>query len=130
MQLRFILKTFILLFWLSAGSTVFAQQTATLSDVDVPAEFPGGRHAMTQWIAENLSIPESLNDVFPSHLNSSFTVEADGRLTEIRIHHSGSEEVNRYLAGLVKSMPRWIPAQKNGQPVRSDYHLSVIVCRK
>lgn len=96
--------------------------------VDHPAEFPGGSNEMTLWIKNNLTFPTSNEDDIVSHFVASFIVEPDGRLSEIRVIRGGSQEVNRCIAGTIKSMPHWKPATLNGAVVRSKYHLTCNIC--
>ncbi len=110
------------------GSAQTADSVYTV--VDHPAEFPGGSSEMMSWIRNNMTFPNTTEDDVVSSFVASFIVEPDGRLSEIRVIRGGSAEVNRCIAGTIKSMPHWKPATLNGTVVRSRYHLSTNICLK
>jgi hypothetical protein len=125
------MKVYLLFVLLLITSGSFAQTADSVyTVVDHPAEFPGGSNEMTLWIKNNLTFPTSNEDDIVSHFVASFIVEPDGRLSEIRVIRGGSQEVNRCIAGTIKSMPHWKPATLNGVVVRSKYHLTCNICFK
>lgn len=121
------MRTYLLLFAFFVVSPLFSQETDSIyTYVDQSAEFPGGNHEMLRWLHDNFSIPDSLFlEEPPSSMYFSFVVETDGRLTQIRVKKSFNPEVDRYLAGMIKSMPRWNPAVHQGKTVRSQYNLPI-----
>lgn len=121
------MRTYLLLFAFFAVCPLFSQETDSIyAYADQPAEFPGGNGEMQRWLHDNLYIPDSIFvEEPPSGMYFSFVVETDGRLTQIRVKKSFSPEVDRHLAGMIKSMPRWKPAVHQGKTVRSQYTLPV-----
>jgi len=126
MMLKYILFSCLL----SISSGVFAQSDSVCTYVDVPAHFPGDSKSLHLWIIENLTYPDSLrlNEHFVTHFSVSFIVETDGRLTEIRVIQPDDIAWNRHVAGVIKSMPRWVPGKVEGVNVRSKVHLPIILC--
>ncbi|HLP54905.1 MAG TPA: energy transducer TonB [Fluviicola sp.] len=122
---------FLLLAFLLMVNGSFAQTADSVYlVVDHPAEFPGGSAEMLTWIRNNMTFPDTEEDNIVSSFVASFIVEPDGKLSQIRVIKGGSPEINRIIAGTIKSMPRWKPATLNGVIVRSQYHLPVNICFK
>lgn len=92
----------------------------------VPAQFPGGDSALNAFISANLHYPElALRDLEESRSSVRFVVERDGSLYLIE----GCREDNYGFCAetqrLFSLMPRWLPAIKDGKPVRSGAYFTV-----
>jgi len=57
----------------------------------------------------------------------TFIVEEDGSLTNIKIIDSNSPSYHSEIVRVIKSMPKWNPARKNGIPVRSIFSMPVSI---
>lgn len=87
---------------------------------DVEAGFPGGAAAMKQFLIENTKYPEISRQMGDQgKVYVKFVVERDGSISGIEIIKSVSKELDREAKRVVRSMPRWSPGEKNGEPVRS-----------
>lgn len=126
------MKRLILMCVLLCSALAYGQETDSIHVVvDEPPRFPGGQAALTNWLAENVSVPDSLrNDEHVSHMVISFVVEKDGTLTHIRTNISHHPDLSRHIAGTIKSMPKWTPGRHQGVIVRAKYHLPIMVCAK
>lgn len=96
--------------------------------VDEPAQFPGGKDAMNNYLKEHLTLPQTISDGTVSEkIFVKFIVSQKGEISSVSIVrgfadcHECSEEVIK----VVKAMPTWTPAKVNGQIVRSLYTLSL-----
>src|SRR5690606_36768625 len=58
---------------------------------------------------------------------TTFVVEKDGSLTNIKIKESNEPSFNSEIIRVIKLMPKWNPATENGVPVRSDFTLPIII---
>lgn len=88
--------------------------------------FPDGPQAMSQFIADHLQYPENAKkDSIQGKVFVSFNVEKDGTLTDIKVIRSVSPELDHEACRLVNSMPKWIPAIKDGVPTSARYVLPV-----
>lgn len=101
-----------------------AAQDTTKADVIVQPSFRGGISALYQYISDNFAYPEqaakrSVNGT----MEVEFTVERSGDITNVGILQGLDFSVDDEILRLLKAMPRWIPATKNGVPVR--YKLSM-----
>jgi Gram-negative bacterial tonB protein. len=52
-----------------------------------------------------------------------FVVEKDGTISTINVLRSVCEALDKESIRVVRAMPKWIPAQDEGQPCRSYYQL-------
>lgn len=50
-----------------------------------------------------------------------FVVEKDGSVTGARLVENYSEKIENAVIGMLMSMPRWTPGQKDGEVVRTGY---------
>jgi periplasmic protein TonB len=57
----------------------------------------------------------------------SFVVETDGSLSDLNVLKAENKEYGNQAIEILKSMPKWIPAELNGNPVRSLYTLPITI---
>ena len=55
----------------------------------------------------------------------SFIVEADGRISTIRIKKSLDKIIDDGVIKIIAHAPRWIPGMQSGKPVRVTYTIPV-----
>ncbi len=116
-----------------ASEKVNCQKSDTLFiEVDELAGFPGGVNKLTEFMSLNLSKSIRLEVAknkrsYIRHLPvlASFVVEKDGLLTNIDIELEADSSFAAEAGRIVALMPKWIPAKKNGQPVRSQITLPI-----
>lgn len=96
-------------------------------------EFPGGSAELKRFVAAQLKYPElALINRDQGRVYVSFVVEADGRLSGIEVQRGVTPELDAEAIRIISSMPRWIPAQHNGEniPVRCRMPITFSVDRK
>jgi len=96
--------------------------------VDVYPEYPNGNKiALPIFIHKNAKYPqEAKENNWEGDVDVAFIVEKDGSLTNIRIRRSSGHSIlDEEALRLVKSMPKWKPAQKNGKNVRTKFRIPV-----
>jgi protein TonB len=110
--------------------TTFAQNTNQVQKIDssiivdfpdVEARFPGGPKALHKWFQENLVFPDVAIELDNQYIvYVQFVIEIDGSITNIRLAKKlHEEEFNSEAKRLMSIMPKWIPAEVKGVPVRS-----------
>ena len=87
-----------------------------MEEVDVKPEYPKGIQAFYQFIAKNYLTPEKSG--LKGKILITFVIEKDGSINEIKVlqdigYGTGDEAVR-----VMKKSLNWIPAQKDGKPVR------------
>ena len=55
-----------------------------------------------------------------------FIVDTDGSIVEPQIVKKVDPYLDREALNVISIMPKWIPAEKNGQKVRARYTLPII----
>jgi len=98
-----------------------------LTDIDKEPEFPGGQAAFNKFVADNLKYPTiARENGVEGTVVLNFVVEEDGRITNIEIRRDIGNGCGTEAMRLVRAMPKWVPGQHNGRPVRVMYTLPVL----
>jgi protein TonB len=93
--------------------------------IEKPPMFPGGQKAFYKFLAENLKWPKSDDGDTQGRVIISFVVEKDGSLTGFKVERSLGKDFNAEALRVLKKSPKWIPAMKNGKPVRIKYAVPI-----
>ena len=64
---------------------------------------------------------------YQGQVGVEFIVECDGSLSDIRINRRSDDSLNKEAIRLVKKMPKWNPAYKDGKAVRSKIGINIIL---
>ncbi len=93
---------------------------------DTPASFPGGIAEMNSFIAKSVRYPAAaIENGAEGTVIVTFVVKADGTLNNFKIKRMVNPDLEQEAIRIAKSMPKWIPAQKNGTAVDSPASISV-----
>ena len=96
-------------------------------DVDEHAQFPGGDYACFEWLSGHLRYPtKAQENNEQGRVIVEYVVERDGSILLARVIKSPSDALSEEALRLVKSMPKWKPAMKDGQPVRTRFILPIM----
>ncbi|VXD13813.1 energy transducer TonB [Marinoscillum sp. 108] len=86
---------------------------------DKNPEFPGGYEKLVRFYQNNLYYPTSARiDGSEGTVYVMFIVELNGKLTNIKATNSISKDIDKSAERLIKRMPKWIPGEQDGNPVR------------
>lgn len=91
-------------------------------------EFPGGEQALFQFIAKNVKYPQvSLESGIMGTCFVTFVVEADGRVTDIKILRGvkNGADCDAEALRVVNQMPNWKPGIQFGRAVRVQFNLPI-----
>jgi protein TonB len=106
--------------------TVEAGEMELIEFPDVEAEFPGGANGMQKYIAENVVYPElSLEMGEQGTVYSTFVVERDGSISNVKITRGVSQQLDREAKRVIAAMPKWKPGEANGKTVRTKCMLPI-----
>lgn len=95
------------------------------SAADVPT-FPGGEEALNKYITENLKYPASAKEMgVEGVVNVGFIVNIDGSIGSIKIIRMVDPDLEQEAIRLVKNMPAWTPADKDGTPIAASAEVAV-----
>lgn len=93
---------------------------------DSGASFPGGDKALELYISSNLTYPqEAVDNGIEGVVNVAFTVRPDGSIGSIKIVRMIDPDLEQEAIRLVKNMPAWTPAEKNGVPVEATVTIPI-----
>lgn len=90
-------------------------------------EYPGGKQALDEYLASNMKYPQAAKDNgIEGTVDVAFMVKTDGSIGSIKIVRMVDPDLESEAIRLVKGMPAWIPADKNGQPVDAQTQVQVV----
>ena len=93
---------------------------------DGTAEFSGGTSAMSQYISNHLKYPVVAEENgIQGNVVIQFYVEKDGSITDPTVCKSVNPSLDKDALRMVRSMPKWKPARKNGEAVRSQQTITI-----
>ena len=97
--------------------------------VEVLPKFPGGIEYFYAFIKKRYVIPQELMDDEASRggVFATIKIEKDGSLSEIKILHDFGYGSGKELERVLRLSPNWIPAMKDGNPVRCLYSIPYYV---
>jgi protein TonB len=95
-------------------------------ELDEFAVFPGGFEAMKKFISENI---RTSNIEGSGKVYVKFLVEKDGSVSKVLKFKDVEDCYGCMEAAMqvVREMPKWTPAKKNGKPVRAWHSLPVVI---
>ncbi|GDX51259.1 hypothetical protein LBMAG27_03060 [Bacteroidota bacterium] len=91
---------------------------------DTAPQYPGGPTAMRQFFADSVRYPEpEKSKGLQGGVYLKFIVDTSGAVTNVQLINGVPYAPNlaKEALRLMYSMPRWIPATKNGKPVEAEY---------
>lgn len=90
------------------------------------AEYPGGMAALQEYLAANCHYPKEAQEKGQQGVVIlEFVVENDGTISTINVLRGVCEALDKESIRVVRAMPKWIPAQDEGQPCRSYFQLPI-----
>ena len=93
---------------------------------DIDAEFPGGAVQMNKFISRTCQYPEIAREQnISGRVYISMEVNEFGFITNERIERSVHPSLDKEALRIINEMPQWIPAQTNGQAVRTRVRLPI-----
>lgn len=98
------------------------------NEVDVQAEFKGGKVAFDKYVTNNLKIPAS--SPAEEVIVVKFSVDKEGKVSKPKIESKTGNcaDCEKEAIRFVKAMPAWIPATKGGAAVSS--HRTIVLSFK
>lgn len=93
---------------------------------DTTPSFPGGEAAMKDFIKANLKYPEMSKQMgIEGVVNLQINVKPDGSIGSIKILRMIDPDLEQEAIRLVKTMPAWTPASRDGNPIESTATLAI-----
>lgn len=76
-----------------------------------------------QFVVQNLLWPSQETVILTVYIEC--TVEKDGSLSQLKVIKGGNINFNEASLNIVRKMPKWIPAKKDGVEVRTKIQIPV-----
>lgn len=101
-------------------------KTEEIPTVDTKPEFPGGPETLyNDFLKKNYKMPNVAN--LKGKVYITFMVEKNGTLSNIKVLRDIGYGTGEEAIRVLKLSPKWIPAKKNGKPVRWQYSFPITV---
>jgi protein TonB len=105
---------------------VVEEKTYEMFDIQKPPSFPGGEAELMKFLAKNIEYPalakeNNIQGVVPL----TFVVNKDGSVSEVTVLRDIGGGCGKEATRVVKSMPKWIPGEANGNAVKVRFTLPV-----
>ncbi|MBR4735650.1 MAG: energy transducer TonB, partial [Bacteroidales bacterium] len=96
--------------------------------VEQKPSFNGGdANAFSTWVNSRLVYPEiAKENGVQGRVTLMFTVEADGRVTNVRVVRGVDESLDKEAVRVVSSSPKWKPGKQRDRAVKVTYTFPVI----
>ena len=96
--------------------------------VEEKPSFNGGdANEFSKWVNSKLQYPEIAKENGVSgRVTLQFTVEADGRVTNVKVLRGVDESLDKEAVRVVSSSPKWIPGKQRDRAVKVTYTFPVI----
>jgi TonB family protein len=98
-------------------------------DCDIPPMFlnstdPG--KFLKEWVYKYIKYPEAaIRDGVQGRVMVDFIIDKDGKVTDVRVLRSVSEELDAEAVKVVSASPKWKPGRMNGNKVRTSMTIPV-----
>lgn len=103
-----------------------AQRNPAANRPDVPPQFPGGPQALGEFFAQQIQYPEAARvKGITGNVLTAFTVEADGRLSNLQVVKSLTPECDAEALRVLALLPPWKPATRKGVALPVQVQLPV-----
>lgn len=95
--------------------------------VDKQPEFVGGNEALVDYMSQNVHYPkEAEKQGIEGKVFIQFVVDADGSVRNAEVLKGAHDLLDAEALRVVKSMPKWVPGEQNGQKVKVKMTLPIV----
>ena len=107
---------------------VIEEEAIPFQLVEEKPSFQGGdANAFSKWVNQRLVYPEiAKENGVQGRVTLKFTVEKDGRVTNVRVLRGVDPSLDKEAVRVVSSSPKWTPGKQRGRAVPVTYTVPVI----
>ena len=103
------------------------EDTTAVDEKNRNAEFPDGKTALLRYIYQNIHYPpDAVKQRIQGRVVCSFIVNEDGSLSEVTLVHGVYTLLDEEVQRVIRSMPLWKPAMKDGKAIKIKYMMPVV----
>ncbi|MBL7832425.1 MAG: energy transducer TonB [Cyclobacteriaceae bacterium] len=108
------------------GESTYKDELIKYDEIVEQAVFPGEIKGMMRFLQKNIKYPpEARQAGMQDRVFVKFEVDAQGKISAIRVIKGRYESLNKEAIRVVRSSPKWIPGKLRGIPVKSDFVLPI-----
>lgn len=109
------------------GQEVGEESDSIYSTPQVLPTFPDGTRGLMLFLQQNIKYPkQAIQDSIQGRVICQFVIDKEGNVTQQRVVKSSSSELlDAEAIRVVSSMPKWIPGQHKGNPVRVRFTIPI-----
>ncbi|MBX2892197.1 MAG: TonB family protein [Saprospiraceae bacterium] len=101
-------------------------KTYEMFDIQKPPSFPGGEKELLKYLSENIKYPPlARENNIQGTVALTFVVGRNGQVSDVQIVKDIGGGCGKEAVRVVESMPKWIPGEANGNPVKVRFTLPV-----
>ena len=90
--------------------------------VDEMPEFPGGSHALSNYLYNNVKYPiMAQQNKVQGRVTCEFVITNEGKVINVRISESRDPYLDAEAKRVIAAMPKWIPGRHHGERVNTRY---------
>jgi periplasmic protein TonB len=102
------------------------EKTYELFDIHKAPGFPGGERELMKYLAENIKYPAlARENNIQGKVTLTFVVNKDGSISDVSVLRDVGGGCGKEAVRVVGNMPRWLPGEANGNPVKVRFTLPV-----
>lgn len=93
----------------------------------IPAAFPGGIDGLNDYVTNELDYPFEAEQLgIEGWVYMAFTITGVGEIKDIEVIQTSHPALNQEARRIIKCMPTWRPALRNGSAVESKFILPIV----
>ena len=103
-----------------SASSEIDLQNKIFEKVEIEPQFSDDHQKLKPWLREKITRARKANPKLPKGtVQIKFVVEKNGSISTLTYPVKASKKLKKETVNILVSMPKWRPAQQNGQPVRA-----------
>ena len=125
-EIKDVKDTYSLTFYDEAGNVIKEAPVDFVPYKTMP-EYPGGEKELMYFLSQSVQYPvECQKSGIQGRVICQFAVAKNGKIEDVRVVRSGGHPLlDKEAVRVLRSMPKWIPGKKRGEPVRVKYTVPV-----
>ncbi len=94
--------------------------------LEVKPEYPNGNEGLGKYLSENIKYPKkALKNGVSGKVFVQFVIDKTGKVTNVVAVRGVEKSLDKEAVRVIRSMPKWKPGMKDGQPVKVKYTIPI-----
>ena len=96
------------------------------SELDEQPQFQGGTDGLVKYLSENIKYPKKAEKKgITGKVYVQFIIDKTGKVVDVVAINGIEKSLDKEAIRVIKTMPKWKPAMKNGNPVKVKYTIPI-----